>query len=190
MRIFIAVTLLAAALPAAAQMYRWTDESGKTHYTDTPPPRSAKGVQKKSGGAPGGSESTGAALPFAVQQAARDYPVTLYTTDGCEGCTEARKFLNARGVPFREISVASEAQLAELKKAVGSNSVPSLLVGPNVVKGFEAGQYNRALDDAGYPKAGILPARNQAEPAPSAPLKPEAAAEEPPAASKGPYSPR
>jgi len=42
-------------------------------------------------------------------------------------------------VPFREISVASEAQLAELKKAVGSNSVPALLVGPTVLKGFEAG---------------------------------------------------
>lgn len=187
MRIFIAVTLLAVALPAAAQLYRWTDESGKTHFTDTPPPRSAKNVQKRRG-ASTSSSTPEAAQPFVLQQAMRDNPVTLYTTDGCEGCTEARKHLNTRGVPFREVSVASEAQLAELKKAVGSNSVPAMLVGPIVVKGYETSQYNRALDDAGYPKAGILPARNQAEPAPPAPAKPAAAAEEPPPTRKGPYA--
>ena len=189
MRALIALMLISAALPATAQMYRWTDESGKTHFTDTPPPPSAKDVQKKRGSVPGGGdgEGTSAPLPFVVQQAARDFPVTLYTTEGCEGCGEARKFLNTRGVPFREISVASEAQLAELKKAVGSNSVPSLLVGPTVVKGFEAGQYNRALDDAGYPRAGILPPRNQAEPAPTT-AKPEQPAAEPEPVRKGPYA--
>jgi len=188
MRALIALMLIGAALPATAQLYRWTDESGKTHFTDTPPPPSAKGVQKKRGGAPGGGDGAGAALPFVVQQAARDYPVTLYTTEGCDGCGEARKLLNTRGVPFREVSVASEAQLAELKKAVGSNSVPALLVGPTVLKGFEAGQYNQALDDAGYPRAGILPPRNQAEPAPSAPKPEQPAAAEAEPTRKGPYA--
>lgn len=191
MRTLIVIVLFAAASSATAQLYRWTDESGKTHFTDTPPPPSAKGVQRKRGGAPGGGapgDGGGAALPFVVQQAARDYPVTLYTTDGCDGCGEARKLLNTRGVPYREVNVASEAQLAELKKAVGSNSVPAMLVGPTVLKGFETGQYNQALDDAGYPKAGILPPRNQAEPPPPAPAKPETAAEEPSPARKGPYA--
>lgn len=184
MRTLIGMLLLAAAFPAAAQLYRWSDESGKTHFTDTPPPSSAKNVQKRSSGAPSGGDA-GAAQPFVLQQAVRDYPVTLYTTEGCEACGEARKLLNARGVPFREISVASEAQLAELKKAVGSNSVPAILVGPGVLKGFEPSRYNRALDDAGYPRTGILPPRNQAEPAPP---KPAEAAEEPPPTPKGPYA--
>jgi glutaredoxin len=188
MRALIALMLISAALPATAQLYRWTDQSGKTHFTDTPPPPSAKGVQKRNSVPGGGGDSAGAALPFVVQQAARDFPVTLYTTEGCEGCGEARKFLNTRGVPFREISVASEAQLAELKNAVGSNSVPAMLVGPTVVKGFEAGQYNRALDDAGYPRAGILPPRNQAEPAPAAAKPEQPAAAEPEPVRKGPYA--
>lgn len=190
MRTLIALLLFSAALPASAQLYRWTDESGKTHFSDTPPPPSAKGVQRKRASVPGGGEGAGAALPFVVQQAAREHPVTLYTTEGCDGCGEARKLLNARGVPFREVSVASEAQLAELKQAVGSNSVPALLVGPTVLKGFEAGQYNQALDDAGYPKAGILPPRNQAEPTPPSAAKPEQPATEPGPVRKGPYAPR
>ena len=49
MRVLIAFSLLAVALTAQAQLYRWTDESGKVHYTDTPPPASAKNVEKKFG---------------------------------------------------------------------------------------------------------------------------------------------
>ena len=45
-------SLLAAVLAAGAacvqaqQIYRWTDDKGRVHLTDTPPPASAKGVQK------------------------------------------------------------------------------------------------------------------------------------------------
>jgi uncharacterized protein DUF4124 len=47
MRIFIAAVLALAAFAASAQMYRWTDASGRVHYTSTPPPPGAKEVQKK-----------------------------------------------------------------------------------------------------------------------------------------------
>ena len=41
MRILIAVLALAAAAPAAADVYKWIDQEGKVHYGDTPPPNSA-----------------------------------------------------------------------------------------------------------------------------------------------------
>jgi glutaredoxin len=186
-KLIIAAILASAAFSVGAQLYRWTDESGKIHFTDTPPPTSAKDVQKKSGVSSGGGA---ASQPFIVQQAMRDYPVTLYTTEGCEACSEARKLLNARGVPFREVNVASEAQLKELNHAVGSNSVPAMLVGQGVLTGFEQGRYNRALDDAGYPRAGILPPRSQAQPATEAPKPKADTAEPPPPARTGPYAPR
>ena len=190
MRALIAVILLAAALPAAAQLYRWTDESGKTHFTDTPPPPKAKNVRKKSSAAPSGDAS--APLPFALQQAMSTAPVTLYTTPGCDACGEARKLLNGRGIPFKEISVDSAAQLAELKNAVGSNSVPAMIVGADVLKGFEEGRYHSALDSAGYPRAGILRPRNQAEPGPgsAAPPAADAAPAAPSDRRPGPYAPR
>jgi len=189
MRTTIAVLLVIATTPAIAQLYRWTDKSGNTHFTDTPPPPGAKNVQKQRPAAGGGAEAAG--LPFALQQAMKSAPVTLYTTPGCEGCGEARKLLNARGIPFKEVSVNSEAQLAELKNAVGSNSVPAMIVGSNVLKGFEEGQYHAALDDAGYPRAGILRPRAQGEP-PSAETPPagESPAAPAPVKPTGPYAPR
>lgn len=37
--------LLAAALPAAAETYKWVDEKGRVHYSNAPPPESAKNGQ-------------------------------------------------------------------------------------------------------------------------------------------------
>lgn len=44
--IFMPVVLLSAtfiAHTASAEMYKWTDKSGETHYTQTPPPADAQG---------------------------------------------------------------------------------------------------------------------------------------------------
>ncbi len=185
MRPLIALLLCAAAFAASAQMYRWTDEKGRVHFTSTPPPAGAKNVQKKGSGA--AAESSAPALPFAVQQAQRDFPITLYTTPGCEGCDAARKLLNGRGLPFKEVSVTENEQIEELKAATGANSVPTMIVGRSVQKGFEEGVYNRTLDAAGYPRAGVLPPRSQATPSPLQPAteKPQPVA---PATPRGPYA--
>jgi hypothetical protein len=51
-------SLLLAALPAAAQMYKWVDEKGVTHFSETPPP-DGKGtkVDVKPSGPPASGEA-------------------------------------------------------------------------------------------------------------------------------------
>jgi glutaredoxin len=191
MRRLIFAVLLSAAFAASAQLYRWTDENGRVHVTDTPPPSSAKNVRKRAIDATPGAES-GTSQPYAVQLAAKNYPVTLYTAPDCAPCGAARTLLNQRGVPFREVSVTGEKESEQLRSAVGSLSVPSLVVGSSTQKGFEQGAYHALLDDAGYPRTGILQPRSQAEPKP-APPKP--ATDTPPAEDSdtgqpGPYTPR
>lgn len=175
MRASIAILAGAIAFVAAgtanAQLYRWTDPSGRVHFTDTPPPPNAKNVQKKRGGA-GPSTPAASNEPFVLQQARKKAPVTLYTAPGCEPCGQARKLLNERGVPFKEVSVVDEARAADLKNAVGGSTVPAIIVGASTQMGFQEGVYQALLDVAGYPKTGILPAKNP-----------------PPAASAGPASP-
>jgi len=192
MRSFVFIALMSAALAASAQLYRWKDEKGRVHVTDTPPPASARDVRERAPGAAPASDS-GGNLPYSVQQAVASNPVTLYTGADCAPCGDARALLNARGVPFSEVMVVDQKQAEELKKAVGSLSVPSLRVGSSVQKGFEAGLYQSMLDRAGYPRTGILPARSQAAPNPQAkPAAPPAEASEGEAPSEppGPYAPR
>jgi glutaredoxin len=182
------LVLAAASALAQAQLWRWTDERGRVHITDTPPPPGAKNVQAPSkSGKDKETESTNE--PFALQIARKDFPVTLYSTPGCEACGEARKLLNARGVPFKEVLVSDEKSLSELKSAVGSTSVPAIIIGSTVQKGYEEATYHRLLDAAGYPKTGVLKPRNQAEPKP---VEPESAQVKPapdPNAGLGPYAP-
>jgi glutaredoxin len=189
------VLLLGATVAAAQQLYRWTDERGRVHITDTPPPPSAKDVQKK---AYRSSGSAGAPTSYELSVAMKDYPVTLYTAPICkEPCQDARAALNRRGVPFKEVQVHDETTTEELKRISGSNEVPTLLVGRSVHKGFDQAAFDALLDSARYPRAGILPARAQAAPAPpqgtvapgEAPsAEPAAPAAEEPAPT-GPYAP-
>jgi glutaredoxin len=194
MRILLAITLCAFAVGAGAQVYRWTDAQGRTHVTDTPPPASAKTVTKSGAATAATSAATPqptAQEPFAVQQAKAKFPVTLYTVASCEGCDAARKLLNARGVPFKEVSLtgAAPAQMEEFKEVVGGNTAPAMVVGSTVQKGFEESAYQRLLDAAGYPATGIVPPRTQAAPAASAAALPEVKPVAQPDQPAGPYSP-
>ena len=183
MRIAITALILALSVvagTAAAQVYRWTDERGRLHHGDTPPP-GARNVEKI--GRPARATDDDAAEPYSVRRARENAPVTLYTTPNCELCGKARTLLNKRGVPFKEISVANEKGVAELKAAVGADAVPSIIVGGTVQTGFEETTYHGILDAAGYPKTGVAPPRSQQDPA--AP-KPEPVEERP----RGPYAPR
>ncbi len=179
----VLLLLLAAASELAlAQVYRWTDAQGRVHITDTLPPPEAKDVQKRTYPSSGSERSE----PYALQMARKNAPVTLYSTPGCAPCATARELLNARGVPFKEVSVVDNVHIEELTKAVGSNAVPSLLVGSSAQAGFEEGTYHTMLDAAGYPKTGVLPPRAQTEPSPAAPPESAAPAAQAPS---GPYAP-
>ena len=187
-RACIALVLALGAGAASAQVYRWTDEQGRVHITDTPPPPGAKSVQKSRAPAAGTGEGS---EPYSLQAARKNAPVTLYTAPDCEHCGAARNLLNARGVPFKEVSVLDNKQIEDLKSAVGGNTVPSIVVGSAAQQGFEESLYHSMLDAAGYPKTGILPPRAQTEPKP--PTDSQAKTEKPAAqaepAPSGPYAP-
>ena len=195
-RLAIAVAAMLVAATAGAQMYRWVDKDGKVQYTDTPPPAAAKSVQKRAT-APA-STSAGPAAPYAVQQAAKNFPVVVYTSPNCgQACADGKALLAARGVPYREITVGSEGGMSkeEMQKATGSDGVPVMVVGRSPTRGFEAEMWHSALDAGGYPRS-APPLSAQAQKAAAAPAaKAEAPKAEPaPAAEpekpKGPYAPK
>lgn len=154
MRIILAFGLLAFALTAAAQLYRWTDENGKVNYTDTPPPANARNVQKKGAARPGGGEAApAAAQSYAMQLAAKNFPITIYTSKDCGNpCQKGLDFLKKRAVPFTEKVVTTQAEVDAVVKLAGAPRVPVLAVGIVVQKDFEEQAWGEALDTAGYPK--------------------------------------
>ncbi len=176
---FLAVLLALAALPAAAQMYRWIDKDGKVHYSDQPPPAAAKKLEEKRFSA---NVVPSDRLPYATQVAMKNFPVTLFTGDCGAACTEGKAYLVKRGIPFTErLPASNEADREAFAKLSPENLVPLLLVGDTKLTGFYEHQWAAALDAAGYPKSNPLagPAQSKptqtpppAAPAPDAPALP------------------
>jgi hypothetical protein len=163
-----------------AQIRCWTNESGTRECSDLPPPPNAKGVNEVRGraGRIEGQES------FAQRQAADRFPVTLWSNDCGEPCTNARKLLASRGVPFTDRNPALPGLQEEFKRMTkGQMQVPLLIVGTSTLVGFEEGQWNSTLDAAGYARTptGRRPATQAAAPqaartAPDRPSRPVPAA--------------
>lgn len=156
------LSLAASGIVLAAQLYRWVDERGNVEWRDTPPPSSAKKVESRK---VGGGTAPAAELPYSVQVAAKNFPVTLWTTDCGDACTKARAHLARRGVPHAEKDPRNDFE--NFKKLTGGSEVPVLFVGSNRLKGYLEGDWDSALDTAGYPRTALVKPQPKAQPKPA-----------------------
>lgn len=145
--------LLLLAVPAAAdlqlaKLYKWVDKYGNISYQDRPPPPGSGYVEEKdvqtSKGKTGAADASGAA---------QKSPVVLYLIPQCSSCDLARAYLQKRKVPFAEKNIKGDFKLQEeLKAKAGELSVPVILIGEKVLKGYTEAWLESELDQVGYPK--------------------------------------
>ncbi len=155
-RRWLLATLLAVALPAAAQ-YRWTDPTAASTTAMRRPP-DAKNLSRIDGRARSeGGDPTGG-IPFELRKAMQTFPITLYTAPDCGPCESARAWLRRRGAPYQEIVVDTEVDAEEFKRRVGTTSVPVMTLGRTPHLGFNEGAWSVALSAAGYPTQIVLAA--------------------------------
>lgn len=170
MKRWFLLPLFALACSAVhADLYRWVDADGKVHYSDQPPAADIKQVEKKkesaTGARPSSSKPASGPTADALQQAVKNFPLTLYNSECGDLCKAARDLLVKRGVPFTEKDATDSAVQAELKKVTGGAlEVPVLTIGTNVVRGFENVKWGNALDGAGYPQAAPIAPKSAAKP--------------------------
>lgn len=149
----LVLAVIMSAASAQVQLYRWMDADGTVQYSDQPPPPNVRNVQQMQISSRPGEQP----WPYQLQQAARNFPVSLFVSDCGDGCNQARQLLSMRGIPFTEFDATDVAFQEQLKKLTnGQLVVPVLTVGKNVLHGFEAGQWNTELDAAGYPGTALI----------------------------------
>ena len=151
----LVMLVLAGAAIAQSKTWRWQSADGVVHYSDKPPPPGARNVQEFTAS---GNVIDSDPVPFAARKAAADHPVTLFTAPNCaDDCKVAREYLASRSVPFAELLMNKEEDLAGYRKIFGGEDalVPSITVGnTQKSRGFEKGQWKKMLDLAGYPAVG------------------------------------
>jgi glutaredoxin len=162
----IVALMLVVAPTTAGKLFKWVDQDGNVHYTDQPPPPEAKTAEQKTLG----DKASEAPVPYALQQAVKNFPVTLYTADQCgDACSKASALLTQRGVPFAGKDARDPAAAEELKALIGGKlEVPVMKLGSQVVRGWEESAWNTALDAAGYPKWAVAQRAATATTKPSA----------------------
>jgi glutaredoxin len=162
--ILIAACLLAGAVPASADIYRWTDANGRVHFSDQSPGEGVKAQQMPMRPQPDRPEAA------KMREAIRKSPVTLYLSNCGEPCVLASELLKGRGIPYASKEVDKDADAArELRQITGGQlQVPTLKIGENTQKGFEKTSWNNMLDLAGYPAVKPTPTRDPG----AAPAKP------------------
>ncbi len=145
---------LAAAAPAAAQVYKWTGPDGRTHYGDRPPEEAKAqslriGVQSHTG--PATLDTWTDVIrrpppPTTAQPGA--VPITFYSTAWCPHCKRARQYFARKGLEVREVDVeSSEEGLREFRE-FGGQGVPLILVGDQRMRGFDEQAMDKLLAPA------------------------------------------
>ncbi|MGH8803078.1 MAG: glutaredoxin family protein [Casimicrobiaceae bacterium] len=177
-----AMSILFPTLATAQTTYRYVDPSGHVVYSDRPPPSSAKDAEPRNL-TPNVIDTD--AHPFAVIDAMKRNPVTLYTFD-CDVCRSAEALLAKRGVPHSVVIVTEEQGAAKLKALTGGMSAPVLQIGAGQVAiGYNESRWQAMLDEAGYPKnapplrAKAAVPETERHSAPAAPVQAGAAGTEP-----------
>jgi glutaredoxin len=160
----------------ATKLYKWVDEFGNVTYRDTPPTENTGQYEEKyiNGGTTSGGPSE------ATEDAVQAAPVVLYVTSNCSACDAASSYMRSRGVPFQQINVEGNGEKQqELKAKAGELSVPTILVGEKVMRGYVQSLLEGELDAAGYPKSAdgesATPQEPEADLAPDQPEPPEEA---------------
>lgn len=140
---------------AHAQLYKSVGADGRITYSDQPPASAVRTEKRQLTN----SVVDSAGLPFELAQVTKASPVTLYTGNNCPPCAEARTLLNARGIPFTEKTVITNADIT-LVSGSSSNSeieLPQLQVGQSRLRGFDSTGWNGSLTAVGYPTTNTLP---------------------------------
>jgi glutaredoxin 3 len=128
-----------------AALYKWVDEKGVFHMSDTPPdPASAQKYIV---------EKTGADEADTVPQAGEAkeanptrHEVVIYTTPACPYCKYAKEFLSQKGVFYTEKDVSTDpAARDEMIALTGKSAVPVVVIDGEPIVGFNGPKIEEKL---------------------------------------------
>lgn len=155
---------LGVSMGQAQGIYKSVGPDGRVTFSDRPVLQSGQRMESAPTAASASPPAGNASLPYALRQAASRYPVALYSAKECQPCDEARRFLQARGIPFAEWLVETSADQAALQKLSGQNSLPFATIGQQHLNGFAENIWGEYLSAAGYPAKSQLPTGYQPPP--------------------------
>jgi glutaredoxin len=138
---------------AAAEIYKWVDDKGEMHISDSPPPGAKSPGEMKVYKDRQEDNLDTAPVPARKNeelrpsyQTKKKADIVLYTTSWCPYCRKARDYLRSRGVDFIEYDIEKDKEAAVRKRQLDNRGgVPFAIINGRSISGFSASAYERAL---------------------------------------------
>ena len=153
----------------AAEVYRWTDEDGVTHFSDSPTadipaPDTAEDDEIQSAeqvpaAAPPVTDETreGALEPdfFDILNEIQEEevvvdspPVEIYETSWCVYCKKAKEFFRSKGIDFVTYDIEKDRQAAQrMRSFTNRMAVPFVVINGQGIAGYSVAAYEQALQN-------------------------------------------
>ncbi|MDR7057566.1 glutaredoxin-like YruB-family protein [Pseudomonas koreensis] len=71
--------------------------------------------------------------------------VVLYATDWCGYCKQTKRFLDSKGIPFKEFDIEKDADARKAYEALGGRGIPLIDVNGTLIRGFDPEEILAAL---------------------------------------------
>jgi len=152
-KILIAVLLLLILpLSVSAEIYKYTDSSGNTVFSDSPPSggnfQKMKFLEQRMEVPERPEIKNDEPVKSTGLKSKRDYrdiKVVMYMTSWCPYCTKARNYINSLGANLIEYNIDNDKNKErEMREKSGSTGVPLIDVEGILIRGFSA----EAIKDA------------------------------------------
>ena len=145
---------------AVANMYKWVDKNGVTHFSDVPPSSGQKVKTIKTRNYPGPNPvkpqvDTPPTSKKALQEEFTNESeekkkhtnkVVIYTTSWCGYCKKAIKLLRSNNIKFKQYDIEKDPKAnAKMRALGGTGGVPFAIINGIKVRGFSKETYKKLL---------------------------------------------
>ena len=132
--------MLALPLGATAEIYRWVDDQGRVHFSDSDMAPEAEQVQVRvqtveTVRVTSLPERSSALAPKAAS-------VVMYSTPWCGVCKRARRYFEDQGIAFTDKDIEARQDWRAEFEELGGKGVPLILVGERSMSGFSAARFD------------------------------------------------
>lgn len=82
---------------------------------------------------------------MASEQVRANARVVLYATDWCGYCKQTKRFLDQKGIAFKEFDIEKDAEARKAYEALGGRGIPLIDVNGTLIRGFDPDEILAAL---------------------------------------------
>lgn len=127
--LLIFLLLLLISADSTSEIYKWTDDKGKVHFSDKEP-RHQKSSEVRL------KINTYESVNYDTSIFDTGKKVVMYSTSWCAYCKKAKSYFKRKGIPFTEYDIENNMTAKRQYKKMGATGVPVILVGNKRMNGF------------------------------------------------------